>query len=150
MRATDLFIRRPVLAVGERRDLTPHGGLNNNVNLLPAMYRSVRITGTTRDAHGQQHQVDDAIRNLAAWRKGLAESHERFEQEIPQRRMAEAFSEGMNKPVQRLEHALMEIGSEMERMRLTLSPPENSRSAEDSAPSSEPAQPQREDWSDDD
>jgi hypothetical protein len=83
--------QRPVLMTGERRDLLTPGGLNDNVNRLPAEFRAIRLTGSMTDAVGDKHVVDERIADLAEWRAALGESHERFVQDDAERRLADAF-----------------------------------------------------------
>jgi hypothetical protein len=98
-----------VLLAGESRQLFPPGGLNDNVNRLPAEYRAIRLSGTMRDATGGRHVVDESIADLQQWRQHLHESRERFVQQDPERRLADAFKKHFDDQGQKIAAGLHQI-----------------------------------------
>ncbi len=103
--------RKNVLSSGEQRDFMPPGGLSDNINSLPATYAGVSLTGTMKDASGKTHLVDEHFLELADWRDALSGARERFLAADPERRLAQAFGEQIDKSLTPLGGKLDQIAS---------------------------------------
>jgi hypothetical protein len=83
--------RHNVLGSGQRHDFLPPGGLNDNLNTLPATYARIRLLGTMKDSEGREYAVDETFADLAAWRQMLGDAHQRYVIPDPDRRLADEF-----------------------------------------------------------
>jgi hypothetical protein len=106
-----------VLPAGDQHDLLPPGGLNDNVNGLPASFRSIRLTGTMQDANGISHTVDECIADLGQWRKALGEAHQRYVIADADRRLADAFGKRFDQPAKNLVAGLEHITQALHELR---------------------------------
>jgi len=113
--------RRNILASGEQYDFLPPGGVNDNVNQLPATYKAVRLVGTMKDAAGATHDVDEAFDDLAEWRKVLGEAHQRFTYPDAEKRLAEELSKKFARPLKDVRTGLQDVARAVYR----LAPPDS-------------------------
>lgn len=85
-------VRYPLLASGHYVDLFPPGELNDNLNHIPATYKSITLRGSMFDAAGNELTVKEEFGDLAEWRKLLGDAKQRFVDPSAERRLAEAFA----------------------------------------------------------
>jgi hypothetical protein len=98
--------RRNVLAPGEQKDFLPPGNLDGNSNTLTANFRSIRLTGSMKDALGNKHSVDESFDDLAEWRTILADAHQRWVAADPERRVADELGKKFEGPLKAIVQAI--------------------------------------------
>jgi hypothetical protein len=98
--------RRNVLAPGEQKDFLPPGNLDGNSNTLTANFSSIRLTGSMKDALGNEHSVDESFDDLAEWRQVLADAHQRWVAADPERRAADELGKKFDGPLKAIVRAI--------------------------------------------
>jgi hypothetical protein len=101
--------RRNILVSGGGHDFFPPGGLDDNLNRLPATYQEIRLVGSMRDAAGKRHEVSEVFANLPEWREVLHEARQRFASDDPERRLADAFVDRFRAPIRGLTSELQSL-----------------------------------------
>lgn len=102
--------RRNVLVSGEQHEFRPPGELNDNINVLPERYRTIRLIGSMSDAAGKAHDVDEVFADLADWREVLRTAGGRYVAE-PERRLADALGKKLEQPLGTLAQRLQGIAT---------------------------------------
>jgi hypothetical protein len=118
--ASEFRWRRNVLSAGERAEFMQPGELNNNLNTLPAAYRAIRLVGTTKDATGTTHPVNESFEGLAEWREVLHGAKQRYTEPDIERRLADALLKKFERPIGGLQKSLDNVARSIGR----LAPPE--------------------------
>lgn len=98
--------RRNVLAPGEQKDFLPPGNLDGNSNTLTANFRSIRLTGSMKDALGNKHSVEESFDDLAEWRQILADAHQRWVAADPEQRLADELGKKFDGPLKAIGQAI--------------------------------------------
>jgi hypothetical protein len=83
--------RRNLMSPGEQVELFPPGDLNGNLDVLPSLYRDIRLRGGMEDAVGKRYVVDEMFGDITEWRSLLGDAHESWHPPEPERRLAEAL-----------------------------------------------------------
>jgi hypothetical protein len=99
-----------VMAPGQERQFLPvdDAGTLMDTETLASRFSRVRLSGTMRDALGNERVVADETSDLAHWRKLTGEAKVRWQAD-PEKRLAEALGKELSKPLVAMERRLTEI-----------------------------------------
>jgi hypothetical protein len=105
--------RTPSIAPGAQHEfipMTPGNGGIMDINALAATYERITLSGSMRDALGEEHAVSDTFDNLREWRELLHDSRERWV-DVPEKRLAAALGDTLGKSLKDVAAAIRGIRS---------------------------------------
>ena len=102
--------RRNLMSPGEQVELFPPGDLNGNLDVLPTVYRDIKLRGTMEDAASKPYDVDEQFGNITEWRDLLGDAQESWHPPEAERRLADAFSREFKPPLKELSTAVKAVG----------------------------------------